>query len=309
MAGPEGQEIHPDEYGRIKLWVPWDRRAAKDGTDTCWGGQVISRIGMEVMVTYLDGDPDRPVVTGVVPNERQRVPYELPANKTRSTFRTNTHKSDYHGFNELSFEDEKDEERIYLHAERDNEIHVQNNRAKRVDVSEVESIGNSKFSEVGKDCNFQIGGNAVTAIGVADVQINTPKPMKPFDDGPLRLAYSATVAGQPDPTRGHYKLLVAQSRTEEIGTQSTTRIGDSATTSIGTGYTLDIGAKQLVSVGASSYESVAKGRYMHVGTEIDLRCGAARFIMRANGEIELIGTKIKVNGTTISMNAGRIDLN
>ncbi|WP_147115498.1 type VI secretion system Vgr family protein, partial [Tateyamaria sp. syn59] len=94
VAGPEGEEIHPDEYGRIKLWFPWDRRAAKDGSDTCWvrvaqnwagagwGGQVIPRIGMEVMVTYLDGDPDRPVVTGVVPNSRQKVPYDLPKNKT-----------------------------------------------------------------------------------------------------------------------------------------------------------------------------------------------------------------------------------
>ncbi|MFS4439691.1 type VI secretion system Vgr family protein, partial [Paracoccaceae bacterium GXU_MW_L88] len=75
VAGPAGEEIHPDEYGRIKLWFPWDRRAAKDGSDTCWvrvsqnwagagwGGQVIPRIGMEVMVSYLDGDPDRPVVT------------------------------------------------------------------------------------------------------------------------------------------------------------------------------------------------------------------------------------------------------
>ncbi|MFP7675845.1 type VI secretion system tip protein TssI/VgrG, partial [Marivita sp. S0852] len=115
VAGPEGEEIHPDEYGRIKLWFPWDRRAAKDGTDTCWvrvtqnwagagwGGQVIPRIGMEVMVTYLDGDPDRPVVTGVVPNERQKVPYPLPEHKTKSVMRTQTHKAE--GFNEISFED------------------------------------------------------------------------------------------------------------------------------------------------------------------------------------------------------------
>ncbi|MDO5623049.1 MAG: type VI secretion system tip protein TssI/VgrG, partial [Paracoccus sp. (in: a-proteobacteria)] len=116
VAGPAGEEIHPDEYGRIKLWFPWDRRAAKDGSDTCWvrvlqnwagtgwGGQVIPRIGMEVMVSYLDGDPDRPVVVGVVPNTRQKVPYALPANKTKMVMRSNTHKGE--GFNEISFEDE-----------------------------------------------------------------------------------------------------------------------------------------------------------------------------------------------------------
>ena len=80
------------------------------------------------------------------------------------------------------FEDEKGEERIYLHAQKDNEIHVQNNRAKRVDVSEVESIGNSKYSEIGKDFNFPIGGNAVTAIGVAGVSLSASKPMAPYDD-------------------------------------------------------------------------------------------------------------------------------
>ncbi|MFP7675601.1 type VI secretion system Vgr family protein [Marivita sp. S0852] len=129
VAGPPGEEIHPDEYGRIKLWFPWDRRAKKDGTDTCWtrvtqnwagagwGGQVIPRIGMEVMVTYLDGDPDRPVVTGVVPNAKQKVPYELPGNKTKSVMRTQTHKGD--GFNEITFEDVAGGEELFVHAQKD----------------------------------------------------------------------------------------------------------------------------------------------------------------------------------------------
>ncbi len=129
VAGPVGEEIHPDQYGRIKVWFPWDRKAKKDGSDTCWvrvaqnwagstwGGQVIPRIGMEVMIAYVDGDPDRPLVTGVVPNAMQKVPYDLPANKTKSTFRTNTHKG--RGFNELSFEDENGLEEIYIHSQKD----------------------------------------------------------------------------------------------------------------------------------------------------------------------------------------------
>ena len=84
VAGPPGEEIHPDKYGRIKLWFPWDRKARKDGSDTCWvrvaqswgggtwGAQVIPRIGMEVMVAFIDGDPDRPLVVGVVPNPARR---------------------------------------------------------------------------------------------------------------------------------------------------------------------------------------------------------------------------------------------
>ena len=116
VAGPSGEEIHPDKYGRIKLWFPWDRKAKKDGSDTCWvrvaqswgggtwGAQIIPRIGMEVMVAFVDGDPDRPLVTGVVPNPANAVPYDLPANKTRMVLRSNSHKAN--GFNEMTFEDE-----------------------------------------------------------------------------------------------------------------------------------------------------------------------------------------------------------
>lgn len=129
VAGPPGEEIHPDEFGRIKVWFPWDRRAKKDGSDTCWmrvaqnwagagwGSQVIPRIGMEVMVSYLDGDPDRPVVTGVVPNAQQKVPYSLPDNKTKSVIRSNTHKGS--GFNELTFEDQSGKEEVFVHAQKD----------------------------------------------------------------------------------------------------------------------------------------------------------------------------------------------
>jgi type VI secretion system secreted protein VgrG len=128
VAGPPGEEIHPDEYGRVKLWFPWDRRAKKDGTDSPWvrvaqswaggsfGAQVIPRIGMEVMVTYLDGDPDRPVVTGVVPNPHHKVPYSLPDNKTKTVLRSKTHKGG--GFNEISFEDKSGGEELLIHAER-----------------------------------------------------------------------------------------------------------------------------------------------------------------------------------------------
>ncbi|WP_337271533.1 type VI secretion system tip protein TssI/VgrG, partial [Oryzifoliimicrobium ureilyticus] len=134
VAGPQGEEIHPDQYGRIKVWFPWDRRAKKDGTDTCWvrvsqawggsswGAQVIPRIGMEVMVAFVDGDPDRPLVTGVVPNPANGVPYDLPGNKTRTVLRSNTHKGE--GYNEIAFEDQKGEENQFFHAQKDQTVKV-----------------------------------------------------------------------------------------------------------------------------------------------------------------------------------------
>ena len=178
VAGPPGEEIHPDEHGRVKLWFPWDRRARKDGTDTCWvrvaqswagagwGAQTIPRIGMEVLVSYLDGDPDRPIVTGAVPNTRQHVHYPLPEHKTKSVFRTNTHQSKDAGqFNELTFEDEAGRENVFTHAQRDRTTRVLHDTTARVDRHEVRSVGGSRALEVSANQKTEVGGSMSTVIG------------------------------------------------------------------------------------------------------------------------------------------------
>ncbi|TWF50073.1 type VI secretion system tip protein TssI/VgrG [Neorhizobium alkalisoli] len=175
VAGPSGEEIHPDEYGRIKVWFPWDRKAKKDGSDTCWvrvsqtwgggtwGSQVIPRIGMEVMISYVDGDPDRPLVTGVVTNPSNGVPYDLPANKTRMVMRSNTHKGS--GFNEMTFEDENGKENMFFHAQKDQTTRVLNDRTKRVDRHEVASVGGNRAVEVSGNQKHEIGGSVNTVVG------------------------------------------------------------------------------------------------------------------------------------------------
>ena len=190
VAGPAGEEIYPDQYGRIKVWFPWDRRAKKDGSDTCWvrvaqnwagatwGGQIIPRIGMEVMVAFIDGDPDRPLVTGVVPNPSNGVPYDLPANKTRMVMRSNTHKGT--GFNEMSFEDDAGRENMFFHAQKDQTTRVRNDRTKRVDRHEIASVGGNRAVEVSGNQKHEIGGSVNTVVG---------------GTGPMALAQMASVAG------------------------------------------------------------------------------------------------------------------
>lgn len=175
VAGPAGEEIHPDQYGRIKVWFPWDRRAKKDGSDTCWvrvaqnwagatwGGQVIPRIGMEVMVAFVDGDPDRPLVTGVVPNPSNGVPYDLPANKTRMVMRSNTHKGT--GFNEMTLEDDAGRENMFFHAQKDHTTRVLNDQTRRVDRHEVASVGGNRAVEVSGNQKHEIGGSVNTVVG------------------------------------------------------------------------------------------------------------------------------------------------
>ncbi len=197
VAGPPGEEIHPDQYGRIKLWYPWDRRARKDGSDTCWvrvaqswaggtwGGQVIPRIGMEVMVAFIDGDPDRPLVTGVVTNPSNGVPYDLPANKTRMVMRSNTHKGT--GFNEMTFEDDAGRENMFFHAQKDQTTRVRNDRTKRVDRHEVASIGGNRAIEVSGNQKHEIGGSVNTVVG---------------GTGPMATALMAAVQGLSGQTAG-----------------------------------------------------------------------------------------------------------
>jgi Domain of unknown function (DUF4329)/Type VI secretion system/phage-baseplate injector OB domain len=141
-------------------------RVTQNWAGAGWGGQIIPRIGMEVMVTYLDGDPDRPVVTGVVPNPKQKVPYALPENKTKSVFRTNTHQSkNKNKFNELSFEDREGKEEVFLHAQKDMSIRVLNDRVKRVDAHQVESVGGNKNIEVAMNHQEKIGANMSLTVG------------------------------------------------------------------------------------------------------------------------------------------------
>ena len=180
VAGPEGEEIHTDRFGRIKLWFPWDRRANKDGTDTCWvrvaqswagtgwGAQTIPRIGMEALVTYLDGDPDRPVVTGLVPNPRQKVPYKLPENKTRSVMRSDSYKQT--GFNELTFEDAGGRENLFIHAQKDQTNRILNTQATRVGSHRVTSVGGSHALEVRQNEKHEVGGSLSRVVGALGAQ-------------------------------------------------------------------------------------------------------------------------------------------
>ena len=181
VAGPPGEEIHPDAHGRIRLWFPWDRRAKKDGTDGAWvrvaqswagagwGAQTIPRIGMEVLVSYLDGDPDRPVVTGVVPNARQTVPYALPGNKTKTVLRSQTHKGE--GFNELSFEDEAGAENLFLHAQKDMTTKVLNDQSANVQANRVDTIGRNVSTAIGANAVERIGQNKSVTVGGGGAQL------------------------------------------------------------------------------------------------------------------------------------------
>ncbi|RCK41435.1 hypothetical protein TH25_23705 [Thalassospira profundimaris] len=183
VTGPEGEEIYCDEFGRIKVWFPWDRHGEKNENSSCWirvsqnwaggawGHMAIPRIGHEVIVDYLEGDPDQPIVTGRTYHATNRPPYGLPENKTRMTIKSQTHKGE--GYNELRFEDEAGREEVFMHAQKDhntiienNETHqIGNDRSKTVAHDQSESIGNDKTINVKNDHTENIGNDMTYSVG------------------------------------------------------------------------------------------------------------------------------------------------
>jgi len=183
VVGPAGTEIHTDEFGRVRVQFPWDREGKSDDNSSCWirvsqgwagtgyGMMVIPRLGHEVLVGFLNGDPDAPIIVGRVFNATQRVPYKLPDHKTRSTWKSDSSLGS-DGFNEIMFEDLKDTELVYVQAQKnlrklvknDETITVGNNRQKLVIMNELETTGVNRTEVTGANRTETTGANRMTFI-------------------------------------------------------------------------------------------------------------------------------------------------
>ena len=192
VVGTSGEEIYTDEYGRVKLQFHWDRYGSADENSSCWvrvsqqwagkkwGSMQIPRIGQEVIVEFLEGDPDRPIITGRVYNAVAMPPYSLPAEMTKSTVKTNSSKGG-NGFNEIRFEDKKGSEQVFIHGEKDLDIRIKNNafenigndrhlvvtqnRFEHVQNNRNETVDNDHKEQIGNDRNLNVAGKEAKAVG------------------------------------------------------------------------------------------------------------------------------------------------
>jgi type VI secretion system secreted protein VgrG len=222
VTGPEGEEIHCDQYGRVKVRFPWDRYSKNDEHSSAWlrvtqgwaGGQygfmALPRIGHEVIVSFLDGDPDQPIITGRTYHATNTPPYALPEHKTRTTLKTKTHKGE--GSNELRFEDEADQEQIYVHAQKDLDLLTEHNRTEVIRNDSHLTVENDQFSHikaadhcttdgenrlsVGADCSQTVGGTlhqktARTMASEAGTEVHYKAGAKVVLDAGAELTISA----------------------------------------------------------------------------------------------------------------------
>lgn len=170
VVGPSGEEIHTDKYGRVKVQFYWDRygemnenssfwvRVSQNWAGNRWGAFFLPRIGQEVIVDFLEGDPDRPIITGRVYNAEQMPPYELPAEMTKSTIKSYSSKGG-EGFNELRFEDKKGKEQVFIHAERNQDNRVKNDSMEWVGKDRHLIVTGDQFEEVKGDKHLSVQGD------------------------------------------------------------------------------------------------------------------------------------------------------
>ncbi len=176
VVGPPGEEIHTDEFGRVRVQFHWDREHAFTDESSCWvrvsqgwaglgyGMIALPRVGQEVLVEFFDGDPDRPVITGRVYNATSTVPYKLPDEKTKSGWRSDSSPGS-NGFNELVFEDKKGSEEIHIQAEKDFTELVKHDQSSTVLNDRSASITANDSSTIGKSLTVQVGASTTHVVG------------------------------------------------------------------------------------------------------------------------------------------------
>ena len=173
-AGGDGEEIWVDKYGRVLVKFPWDRKSAcscwmrvsQDWAGQGWGMINIPRVGQEVIVSFLEGDPDRPIITGRVYNSAQTVPYALPDNGTRTTFKTrSTTGGGEDNYNELRFEDKAGSEQIFVRGENDYDTRIKNDAREWIGNQRSLMVTNDQLEKVGGDLHLQVTGQQAEKVG------------------------------------------------------------------------------------------------------------------------------------------------
>jgi len=276
VVGPKNEEIHIDELGRIKIQFHWDRLGKNDDTSTCfirvvqpwagsgWGTSFIPRVGMEVIVNFLDGDPDRPIITGSVYNGDNAPPF---ASKTQSGIRTrSTKEGTTSNCNELRFDDLKGSEQVFIHAEKNldtevenDETHsIDNNRSKTIGVDETSSIGKNRTKSVGENQSEKIGKNKTITVG-AD-----------------------------------HSEDIAKNKTLTIGENHDETIGKDMDLNVGKNISITAGDSITLKTGSASITMKKNGDITIKGKNITVQ-GSSKVNVKASSTLTLKGSKVVTN--------------
>ena len=359
VVGPPGEEIYTDQYGRVKVQFPWDRYGQNNENSSCWmrvshpwagsnyGAIHLPRIGQEVIVDHIDGDPDYPIITGRVYNADQMPPWSLPDNKTQSGILTRSSKGGAVGAgkkaepgdaNAIRFEDKKGEEQLWLHAQKDQLTEVENDETKWVGRDRRKTVDRDELNHIQRDRTETVDRNeTITVHGQRDEEVDKNETITIHQNRTERVDLNEKVDIGLNQT-----FSIGRTRTKTVGNNEVDKIGKSWSTTVGrfktetiamaylqnvglgrmenvgAAYNLNVGAIMATVVGMSQFEQIGQNKSISVGKTFKLEAGEAIelvvgnsvLVMKKDGSITLNGKEIDVVGSKhIGLDSKRIDLN
>ncbi len=314
VVGPAGDEIFTDKYGRVKVQFHWDRYGKKNEKSSCWvrvsspwagksfGFVQVPRIGQEVVVDFLEGDPDQPIITGRVYNAENMPPWELPANMTQSGVLTRSSKGGSYGnANALRFEDKKGSEQVWLHAEKNQDIEVENDethwvghdRTKTVDNDETNHIKHDRTETVDNDETITVHNNRTERVDnneKVSIGVNRSEDVGSNETISIGANRTETVGSNESITIGaNRSITIGGSETATVALQRTHSVGVNETIAIGAAQEIAIGALQSVTIGAAQSISVGANQSTSVGADQSNDIGANRTLSVGGDQSTSVG--------------------
>lgn len=317
VVGPSGEEIFTDKYARVKVQFHWDRLGKKNENSSCfvrvsqtwagggWGFIQIPRIGQEVIVDFLEGDPDLPIITGRVYNASQMPPYGLPGNATQSGWKSNSSKGGG-GYNELMFEDKAGSELVNFQAQKDHNLLIKHDRTKlvqhdqsdRIDHDAKHSVGHNLDEDVGNNKTVKVGVDQTTNIGSNDTE--TVGKNRSLTVGANETIH--VVSNSTENIDANHSQTVAIVQTVTVGAARIDTVGASETRSVGGPQVNTIGATRSVTVGAGQSHNIGASDGWEIAASQSVQIGADQSFAIAGSQVSQIGkdrnTKIASNDVT-----------
>ena len=335
VVGPAGEEIHTDEYGRVRVQFHWDRAGSNDEKSSTWlrvatpwaganfGMTTIPRIGTEVLVQFMDGNPDRPIITGMVPNVNTMPPWTLPDNKTQSGILTrSTPGGAYDNANALRFEDKKGEEQLWLHAEKDQLTEVEhdedkwvgNDRRKTVDRDETSHIKRDRTETVDRDETITIHRNRRERVDHNEtISVGDHRDEEVGKNETIHIGQNRTETvdqneritigknrdkhvrnNESDKIGKNWSIKVARLKKENIGMANLENIGLARMTNIGIAYSLIVGMVRNTAVGVVDILTVGKSRKVTVGETQEVSIGKTETRTIGQSHVTSVGEHLEL---------------
>jgi type VI secretion system secreted protein VgrG len=337
VVGPAGEEIYVDENCRVKVQFHWDRKGALDDKSSCWvrvaqswasqsfGAMFIPRIKDEVVVTFLEGDPDQPLIVGSIYHGTNVPPYGLPANKTRSTIKSKSSPQGGDGYNELRFEDKKGSEEVYIHGQKDWTIliendknqtvghdetaHVKHDRTKNVDNDQTATIGHDDTLEVKNDQTMTVDHDQSLTVKnnrTTTVQRDHTETVSGNQSITVTKAQTVAISDKQDITVSKKRsLTVNDDVSETFAAKLTLSVtGDVSetmsakrTVSVSGDHSESVGGKESISITGDSVETVGGKKTFTVTGNVTITSGSSTVTIKPSGEISIAGVKMSIDAS------------